>query len=280
MRVLVLDDDPLFRSATARTLRRFRPEVQVTLAATSTEARLRLREHQHDAMLLDLFLSMEDEDRTGMVFLRREREGGSKIPALLVSAADVDLLERSAREAGAQGWLSKSDLSSLRAGLESLLDSRRDGAAVSDLPDSLKPLVEHVRRLIDERGSARAAEDARVAHAIALLARCALQADSSTGSVVRSCARAIDIERNTLSAYAPLALWSVERLTAFLERKNVAGDYLTVSHALLLAPLSSASTTPIIEHIVANSTSVRGLKRLLLARRGGAGARRGRSRSK
>lgn len=270
MRVLVLDDNPLYRASIARTLRRLWRDVQVSLAATSTEARLFVAKDQYDVMLVDFFLAPDDEDRTGGAFLLRLRKSGCQTPAVLVSAADDDVLERSAHEAGAEAWLRKSEVSSLRAVVEALR-VKGDDASSQDIPEPLKPLVHQVRVLMEERAIAAATADARVAHALALLAQRSLAADRGRRSIVRDCARAVGLRRNTLSEYAPLARWSLERLTSFLTRRNAEGVYLTVWHAIVLATLPDAVLYATLEQVVAENLSVKELKRRLFAQRRGVG---------
>ena len=261
MRVLVLDDNEVFCSSVARSLRMLWPEVEVTSVSSSNEAHRRVAERQYHLMLIDLLLAMGDEDRTGARFLRRVRGDGFRIPAVLISGAEQAALERNAREAGAEAWARKSDdWASLRKAIEKALGAYRNEGASTLLPPELGALVQEVRALAMVREVSRATHDARSAHGLARLALKALATEGCDDSLVRRCAHSVGLQRNSLSAYAPLGRWSLERLEAFLSRRNAKNEYLTVSHALLIATLPEPALTAMEERLVAESLSVKSLQ--------------------
>src|SRR6218665_2747020 len=101
MRVLIVEDDPLLGQALAAGLR------QLAYAAdwftNGSDADGALRAAPYDAVVLDLGLPGGD----GMVWLRRWRDRGTKLPVLVLTARDgVD--ERIAGlDAGADDYLVK-----------------------------------------------------------------------------------------------------------------------------------------------------------------------------
>lgn len=104
-RVLIVDDHPFFSEGLATALRHSGSARFVELAATVTEARQKLRQYPDiDLILLDLMLP----DAAGLTLIRGLTEAGLPIPVIVVSSREDEGVIRSARAAGAQGFLAKS----------------------------------------------------------------------------------------------------------------------------------------------------------------------------
>jgi CheY-like chemotaxis protein len=114
-RVLVVDDDPDIREIVATVLEGDGYEVDT--ASNGAEALRKVGEHEPDAVILDAMMPV----MTGWEFLAiwRSRPANARAPVLVVSAVRD---WRAARDAGAQGYLSKPfDLDSLEAALSTVL---------------------------------------------------------------------------------------------------------------------------------------------------------------
>jgi DNA-binding response OmpR family regulator len=114
-RVLVVDDDPDVREIVATVLGDDGYEVDT--ASNGAEALHKVGEHEPDAVILDAMMPVMD----GYEFLKlwRTRPVEERAPVLVVSAIRD---WRAARDAGAQGYLSKPfDLDSLEAALRTVL---------------------------------------------------------------------------------------------------------------------------------------------------------------
>jgi CheY-like chemotaxis protein len=100
--IFILEDEPL----TQQVLRRFIGLLgyRVECFARGAEALKRAKELPPDAVVADNNL----EDMTGLEFYRLLKEGGVAVPALLISAYELNPQEmRAAREAGFQGMFRK-----------------------------------------------------------------------------------------------------------------------------------------------------------------------------
>lgn len=105
IRVLVLDDHPLFREALATRIALQPGVTECREAATVQETRQLLSEASFSALVVDLSLS----DGTGLELIRRLRAEGHSLPVLVVSALDDSLYGERAFRAGAQGFINKSE---------------------------------------------------------------------------------------------------------------------------------------------------------------------------
>jgi len=101
--VLVVDDHALLRDGTRRILEAH-PDLQVVGEAESGEVALALVNQLHpDVVLMDISLP----EMNGIEVARRLTQNHPDVRVLMVSANDEDVYIRSALEAGAAGYLSK-----------------------------------------------------------------------------------------------------------------------------------------------------------------------------
>ena len=126
-----------------------------------------------------------------------------------------------------------------------------------ELSPTLRALVDDARDALAEGRFVEAVK----AHRLALAARAALS-DAGGHGVARRCARALGLTPHTLQAYALLA--SRFRAEEFREllamRRNVDGEYLTVSHLHVLARLPRPARTVWLERAFGEGLTVRQLR--------------------
>ena len=128
MRVLVVDDDRSLRDAVRRALTLAGYEVDV--AEGGQHGLTRIATGSPDAVVLDI--GMPDID--GLEVCRRLRDGGNRVPILMLTARDAIEDRIDGLDAGADDYLVKPfDVGELKARLRALM--RRSGAA--DVPDEL-----------------------------------------------------------------------------------------------------------------------------------------------
>ncbi len=126
MRVLVVDDHPLYRDAVSRILEREGDMRVVGHAATAHEALTAVKRLQPDLLLLDVELP----DLTGIDVVRRLSSLDHPPPALMVSAFPESGHVVAAMKAGARGYVSKT------VDAESLLEAIRAIARGATIFDS------------------------------------------------------------------------------------------------------------------------------------------------
>lgn len=102
IRAVLVEDQSLVRASLASILTANAIEV-VGEAALGSEALELLERHRPDVLLLDLSLP----DMDGVRALRQLRLHGQQVPVLVVTAANTSFRLKSALEAGANGFLSK-----------------------------------------------------------------------------------------------------------------------------------------------------------------------------
>ena len=123
MRILVIEDDDAVRAALRRALMLGRYEV--VEAANGQEGMLRAQADVPDAIILDLGLP----DVDGMEVCRRIRDGGNRIPILMLTARDAIDDRVDGLEAGADDYLVKPyDVRELQARLHAILRRHVEGA--------------------------------------------------------------------------------------------------------------------------------------------------------
>ncbi len=141
MKLLLVDDHPLYGVGFAHALSLVDPGLQV-LTATSLQEGLALAAAHPDldAVLVDYHLGTH----SGLEGLRRFGQAHPQVARLLISGDDTPSLVVAARAAGASGFLSKSQsLAQMREALQQVADG---GLAFGALPRSaLPPVDEHVR---------------------------------------------------------------------------------------------------------------------------------------
>jgi DNA-binding NarL/FixJ family response regulator len=130
-RILLVEDDALFREAFAEALRgalaRERLDVALVGAATLAEARERLKEGGLDAALIDV--RMPEGDGLELVGEIQDGGVGSPIPTLVFTAYMDTKVAARAMEAGARGVISKlASLEETVAAVKRLTDAERSGA--------------------------------------------------------------------------------------------------------------------------------------------------------
>jgi DNA-binding NarL/FixJ family response regulator len=104
-RVLIVDDDPIFREAIAVALRKRGYEI-VGTASSLSGARAAIAEERPDALLLDVNLP----DGDGSSFGADMRSDGSR-PRILLTSSDPEAVPaRLLRRSGATGFVAKAEL--------------------------------------------------------------------------------------------------------------------------------------------------------------------------
>lgn len=106
MRVLLVDDHPLFRNAMRALLTGLDPAVAVVEAGTLREALAHASTPGIDLVLLDL--GLPERDGRGLAALAAVRAAFDGVPVVVVSAEEDPRLVRAAIEGGAAGYLPKS----------------------------------------------------------------------------------------------------------------------------------------------------------------------------
>jgi DNA-binding NarL/FixJ family response regulator len=103
LRLLLVDDHPLFLEGFAAMVERVRPHWSLSQAATGEEAVATLESRNADAVLLDVFLP----DRDGFDLLHVLRARWPVLPIILISGRDHAAMEVRARSSTANGFVSK-----------------------------------------------------------------------------------------------------------------------------------------------------------------------------
>jgi two-component system response regulator DegU len=103
MRILLVDDDEGFRTALRHLLTQGRHEVRVEEAADGEEALQRVATRRPDAVLMDLTMPR----MSGIEATRRLKVRWPELPILILTVHDDPVYERTARAAGADGFLLK-----------------------------------------------------------------------------------------------------------------------------------------------------------------------------
>ena len=103
MRILLVDDDEGFRATLWRLLTRGERAVQVEEAADGEEALRKIAHRRPDVVLMDLTMPRMN----GIEATRRVKTRWPDLPVLILTVHDDPLYERTARAAGADGFLLK-----------------------------------------------------------------------------------------------------------------------------------------------------------------------------
>jgi DNA-binding NarL/FixJ family response regulator len=103
MRILLVDDDEGFRTALRHLLTQGRHEVRVEEAADGEEALQRVATRRPDAVLMDLTMPRMN----GIEATRRLKARWPELPIVILTVHDDPVYERTARAAGADGFLLK-----------------------------------------------------------------------------------------------------------------------------------------------------------------------------
>ena len=105
IRVLIVDDHPMFADAVSALLTRD-GRFDVVGTATQSDEAVELAEREEPNIVL-MDLTMPNTDAVDAA--RRLREAWPRARLIILSGLDEDELERTAREAGAAAWLSKDE---------------------------------------------------------------------------------------------------------------------------------------------------------------------------
>ncbi|MBB3956475.1 response regulator transcription factor [Novosphingobium sediminicola] len=118
MRVLLVDDHPLFRQALAATVRQIAPEHSIEHYDTLGEARAALGAGEDALVLLDLKLP-DSHGISGLLGLKAQAPAAT---VAIVSASDDHETVQTAQACGASGFISKAvSVEELAAAIETLL---------------------------------------------------------------------------------------------------------------------------------------------------------------
>lgn len=146
LRVLLVEDDALFRRAVVRTLKLAAPGVQIQECGDGREG-LGLLRQPLDCAILDWQLPGLD----GLSILRQARQAGIRTPIILLTGQGDERLAVEAMRAGAADYLSKASLSP-----ESLLQSLRHARRVAEaeqrettIQEQLRASEERLGRIVD-----------------------------------------------------------------------------------------------------------------------------------
>lgn len=261
MHVLLVDDDPIMRRATARML----PRYHVDTVASAEDALNAVERTRYDAIVVDACLGAF-ADRRGFELVRNLRERGYEDAILLVSGVVKETLEAEGRLAGADATLLKGEFDGpeLRAAIERAIAARcgpPSAETEGDLPDDLRALAGDVLDTFAREHELHAEQ----AYRLALLAKAAFARGSSKGSPIEACARAVGLSRQTLQPYAIVASrWSAPELKHLLaERRNAQGQPISISHLVVLAKLPRGMRETWIERVFAEALTVRQLRDIL-----------------
>jgi DNA-binding response OmpR family regulator len=260
MRVLLVDDDPIMRRATARMLPRF----QVDTVGSAPDALSAVESTPYAAVVIDACLG-SFADRGGIELVRELRSRGYPSGIVLVSGIVKEDLEEEGRRAGADAALLKGEFdgSELRMTIERVIAVRNPPAAgdVDELPSELRVLADDVLDVFAQERSIEAEQ----AYRLALLAQAAFASEERDWSVIEACARAVGLSRQTLQPYATVASrWTAPELLHLLaERRNARGEPISISHLVLLARLSNPARSQWLERVFDEGLTVRQLRELL-----------------
>jgi DNA-binding NarL/FixJ family response regulator len=151
MKLLMVEDQALFRSGLKRYLEAELKDCQITEASTAQDALAALSRERQDLMLTDLSLPLYD----GLWLIQRLREDGCELPILVLTLHDRPQTVGRALTLGANGYLLKSTepdqfliaVESLLAG-GSYVDARlrpQDDAKLPKLSLTSIELLNHLR---------------------------------------------------------------------------------------------------------------------------------------
>lgn len=101
MRVLLVDDDGLFRRGLRGSLNRM--GIEVDLVCCANEALRALRNQVYDALICDVVLPGTD----GLSLIQGLRRSGFTLPCHVISSTDSALMRAAAWEVGAQSFFPK-----------------------------------------------------------------------------------------------------------------------------------------------------------------------------
>ena len=256
MRVLVVDRDPFLRRGSAQLLPRFRVDV----AASVEDALSAVEQNSYQALVVEERIGAPCR-RAGLELVRAVRDRRSHAGIVLTSDAIGAELRAEAKAAGADALLRRDEIQGpiLRALLEEAVATRAGSRDAEDveLPHPLRALVEDARDALAEGRLVQAVQ----CHRFALVARAALSDDSGRGAAAR-CARVLGLTPHTLQGYALLASrFSADEFRDLLaRRRNVHGEYLTVSHLQVLARLPRRARIVWIERAFSEGLTVRQLR--------------------
>ena len=105
MKLLIVDDHPVFREGLAQTLRQLVPKPEILKASNTEEARRLLATNPDiDLMIVDLLMP----DETGIDLLKQISENTLIVPAVAMSGETNIQLIKSALKFGSLGFISKS----------------------------------------------------------------------------------------------------------------------------------------------------------------------------
>lgn len=123
MRVLIIDDHPLFQEALVATLKQVDLRIRVDAASSAAEA-LALLEKGKPYRLITLDLSMPGLD--GLAFLRILTQQSIETPVVVISASDDVKIMYECIEAGALGFIPKSyRMPQLSSAIETVLNGEQ-----------------------------------------------------------------------------------------------------------------------------------------------------------
>ncbi|MFN8608881.1 MAG: response regulator [Vulcanimicrobiota bacterium] len=101
MKVLLIDDDGLFRRGLKSSLSRL--GIEVEMLSCAHEAMRRLRSTAYDALICDVVLPGTD----GLSLIQGLRRAGFSLPCYVISSTDTALMRAAAWEVGAQSFFPK-----------------------------------------------------------------------------------------------------------------------------------------------------------------------------
>jgi hypothetical protein len=135
-------------------------------------------------------------------------------------------------------------------------DGLRGGAQADVAPDVWDAVADAVRAAREVRLA-----EAEHAYKMAIVARVAAGRRCSGRSAVEVSARSLGVTRRTLQQFAILATrWTFDEYRVLLERRGPSGHSLTVSHLLVVAPLSREAREHWIARVLLEGLAVRTLR--------------------
>jgi DNA-binding NarL/FixJ family response regulator len=133
VRILVVDDHPLFRDGFAHMVRELRPEWNLTFSASAPDALAALSQIAPNLVIADVGLPGDD----GFSLLEAIA-AVSSIPVILISGRDDAAVSMRARSSGAHGFVAKTELpDQIAATIDAVLSGARifgERSSVIDLP--------------------------------------------------------------------------------------------------------------------------------------------------